>query len=222
MRLSLPRADLATYVANQITHFFPDRGLGSGELEPFLSNCLERVEHCFSRVKVKYFERAGEACFDHLHTDQYAAFLYLLSNTVHHDAGDPKIAAKLYALNKALHGVDIYFEVDLPSVFALQHPVGTVLGRAKYGNFFYVYQRCSVGSGVDGESPVIGNGVVMYGGSSIIGRCTVGSNCLLSTGTLAMDASIPDGSVVFGSSPHLVIKPGTRRMADQLFRTSEP
>ena len=37
---------------------------------------------------------------------------------------------KLFLLNKALHGCDIYYEVALPSVFLLVHPLGTVLGRA--------------------------------------------------------------------------------------------
>ena len=42
------------------------------------------------------------------------------------------IADKIYYLNKILHSVDIYHEVELPSTFFLEHPVGTVLGRAKY------------------------------------------------------------------------------------------
>src|SRR5205823_183490 len=98
-----------------------------------VDRAVERAEHCFSRINLKYFNDGATTRFDHLHTDQYAVFLYLLANTIFRAGGDTRLAAKVYALNKALHGVDAFYEVELPSVFAFQHPVGTVLGRGRYG-----------------------------------------------------------------------------------------
>jgi serine O-acetyltransferase len=95
--------------------------------------------------------------------------------------------------------------------------VGTVLGRATYGERFFCYQRCSIGASVDGAYPVIGSGVVMYGGSGIIGACRVGDDSLLSVNALVMDIDVPSGSVVFGSRPNLVIKRTKRRVADSIF-----
>jgi serine O-acetyltransferase len=103
-------------------------------------------------------------------------------------------------------------------VFAFQHPVGTVLGRGTYGNYFFVFQRCSVGSNRAGEYPKIGEGVVMFGGSAIIGASVVGDDCWLSLGSIVMDAQIPDRSVVFGHSPQLTIKPTSRDVVRDLFR----
>src|SRR5437588_860224 len=80
--------------------------------------------------------------------------------------GDPRLAACVYGLNKALHGLDVFYEVELPTIFAFQHPVGTVLGRAHYSNYLLVYQRCTVGSTLSGESPTFEPGVVLFGGSS--------------------------------------------------------
>ena len=34
-----------------------------------------------------------------------------------------------------MNGVDIFYSVNLSEVFCLTHPLGTVLGHAKYGNF---------------------------------------------------------------------------------------
>jgi serine O-acetyltransferase len=98
-----------------------------------------------------------------------------------------------------------------------QHPVGTVLGRAEYSDYLLVYQRCSVGANLTNTYPIIGPGVVMFGGSAVIGACRIEGNCWLSTGSLVMDAHIPDSSVVFGRSPALVVKPTERNVMRDIF-----
>jgi len=220
MRTTLSPEELKRYVAAQLSSFFPDTRVDSTALGPSLSHALERAEHCFSRVNQKYFREEGAVRFDHLHTDQYAMFLYLLSNSIHRNGGDERLAAKVYALNKALHGIDVYYEVELPDIFAFQHPVGTVLGRAQYGNYFFAYQRCSVGANLEGGYPRIGQGVVMFGGSAVIGAATIGDGCWLSVGATVLDANIPSRSVVFGRSPDLTVKPTRRDVLREMFRTT--
>jgi serine O-acetyltransferase len=217
VKLSLDARDLPGYIARQLSGILPDRDVAPADLAPLVAQALERAEYCFSRIRLKFFWEGDQVIFNHLHTDQYAAFLYLLSNSLYR-GGRRDLAARVYVLNKALHGLDAYFEVELPKVFAFQHPLGTVLGRGTYGERFFCYQRCSVGSSVDGAYPVIGSGVVMYGGSAIIGDCHIGDNALLSVNAVVMDADVPPGSVVFGSRPNLVIKATARRVADSIFR----
>ena len=147
-------------------------------------------------------------------------FLYLLSNSLHRE-GEAALASKAYALNKALHAIDVFYEVELPRVFFFQHPVGTVLGRGCYADYFMVYQRCSVGSNLDGVYPVFEEGVVMFGGSGVIGNCRVGANTWLSIGTLVMDRDVPPGSTVFGQGPNLVIKPARRDVRKYMFHAKE-
>jgi serine O-acetyltransferase len=122
-------------------------------------------------------------------------------------------------LNKALHSVDIFFEYMLPEVFVLQHPVGTVLGRAEYGNYLFVYQQCLVGVGIEGEIPVLGDGVVLFGGSSVIGESRVGSNVWVSAGTLILDGEVPDNSLVSGRSPDLAVRGTNRNVIRDLFQS---
>lgn len=217
MKLSLSVTDLATYLARQVSNFFPDQEVIGRDYRPFVDAALERVEHCFAEIKNKYFPERCETYFNHRHTDQYAMFLYLVSNTIYRRGGDLALAEKAYALNKALHALDVFYEVELPAVFFFQHPVGTVLGRGRYSDFFVVYQRCTVG-GNDGIYPVLGEGVVMYGGSSIIGDCPVGSNVWLAAGTVVIGESIPNDSVVFGQSPNLTIKPTRRNAVERFFK----
>lgn len=220
MITTLPAEDLTAYVAAQLGHFFPDREVGVGELTRYVDTALERMEANLSGQNRKYAREGGDVRFDHLHTDQYAAFLYYLSNTIHLTGGDRQLASKCYALNKALHSLDVYFEVELPEVFVLHHPVGTVLGRATYGNYLFVYQQCLVGMEIDGSSPVLGEGVVLFGGSSIIGGCKLGSNVWVSAGSLIRNRDIPENSVVSGRYPDLEIKTTQKSVLNDLFRRS--
>jgi serine O-acetyltransferase len=217
MKTSLPAAELASYVARQMSALFPDRTVEGPSLGPFVDDALGRVERCFSAIGQKYYRDEGGPLFDHRHTDQYASFLYFLSNSIHRRQGDLALASKAYALNKALHALDVFYEVELPEIFAFQHPVGTVLGRGSYANYFFVYQRCSIGANLKGEYPRLGEGVVMYGGSAVIGDSCVEGNCWLSMGTIVMDEDVPRDSVVFRRSPSLVIKETRRNVVRDLF-----
>jgi serine O-acetyltransferase len=154
---------------------------------------------------------------NHLYTDQYAVFLYYLSNTLNR-RGNSELASKAYIVNKALSGADLFYEVELPEIFAVQHPVGTVLGRGKFANHMLVYQRCSVGANLDNVYPTFREGVVMYGGSAVIGKCEIGPNTWLSIGTTVMDQDVPGNCVVFGRSPNLVIKPTKRNVQRDIFK----
>ena len=218
MKLSLSREDLVGYVGRQLDNSFPDGSAAAPALAHFVGPTLERVEHCFERVRMKSFHDAAGARFSHTHGDQYAIFLYYLANTIHRLGGDLRLAEKTYLLNKTLHGLDAFYEVALPDIFALVHPVGTVLGRARYADYFCAYHNCAVGSNLSQEAPTFGRGVVLFGASRVIGRCTIGDNCLVATGTVVLDTSAPDNSVIFGNYPNTTSKPTRWNVIRDIFR----
>ena len=217
MRLSLPRTDLALYVRNQFENLFPD-GADLGDLQKFVDLALGRIEHCFSRVRLKGFFSDGEARFSHWHSDQYAIFLYYLANSAFCEKPGHPVADKAYALNKALHALDAYYEVGLPDVFAVQHPVGTVLGRAAYSDYFICYHNCTVGANLDNDYPAFGRGTVMYGGSRVIGKTALGDNTLVSTGAIVIDGgAIEPDSVLHGIHPNARRSPTRRNVIREIF-----
>lgn len=57
--------------------------------------------------------------------------------------GDTVLADKIYYLNKMMNSVDLFYEIELPMHFGLEHPLGTIMGRAKFGDYFYFYQQCT-------------------------------------------------------------------------------
>lgn len=169
-----------------------------------IEEALKRVEKSFTHIRNKYFSQKGEAYFDPFHSAQYAQFLYYLSNTVYHH-GDPRLAAKLYYLNKMLNSVDWYYEVELPSIFFADHPLGSIMGRAKYSDRFVFLQGCSVGQNKN-VYPTIGENVLMHPNSCIFGNCNIGENVEIAAQTVIIDQDIPANSIVFGRSPNLVIR----------------
>ncbi len=119
--------------------------------------------------------------------------------------GGKNLADKIYYLNKIMNSVDIYHEVALPESFFLEHPVGTVLGRARYQDGFMAYQNCTVGGNKD-YYPTLGQNFKMMSGSKILGNSHVGDNVTLAANTYVKDTDIPDGVTVFGSTPNLIFK----------------
>lgn len=101
-----------------------------------------------------------------------------------------------YRLNRML-GVDLYYEVKLPRTLMLVHPVGTVLGRATYGEYLCVYQNVGVGSDLDGNRPKFGDGVVLFPGAKVLGNTVIGSNVFITANTVVQNCEIPDNMIVF-------------------------
>ncbi|MDB6074366.1 MAG: transferase hexapeptide repeat containing protein, partial [Verrucomicrobiaceae bacterium] len=118
--------------------------------------------------------------------------------------GVPTLADRVYYLNKALNGMDLFYEVEMPAIFSLDHPVGSVLGRAVYGDYFSFSQGCTVGNN-RGVYPTLGTNVRMLSDSKVIGKCTIGDNVILSAGCYVKDTDVPSCSLVFGTSPNLTI-----------------
>jgi serine O-acetyltransferase len=207
VRLTLSHKSLASYVTRQVNYLFDDgQPIQEDDIQYLLPQALNRLEHCFVHINNKYFFDGTSAIFNHLHGDQYAMFLYLLCSTAHRVAAPNSLPAKLFLLNKSLHGIDAFYEVELPSIFLFVHPLGTVLGRGNYADYFLVYQRCGVGSNHD-IYPTLGPYTTLRPGSSILGQCTLGRNNTLAAESLLLDRNLSNDSVYIGNPRDYVIRP---------------
>ncbi len=189
--------------------FFYSQGmdLDHKELKNGVDIALIRTGYCFSKVNNKYYRQAGIPRLDPYHTGQYSIFLYYLSNTLYslnaNNGGG--IAPKVYSLNKMLHCIDVFYEVNLPDIFYLDHPIGSVIGRASFSDYFQFRQNCTVGNN-HGKFPRFGKNVQLWSNVSVIGDCNVGDNVIFSSNTFVKDQDIPSNSLVFGKSPDIIIK----------------
>ena len=207
MQLEIPRARLIQLVGRQLDSLFMyDPPMEQHVLAAAIDGALERCDFCFSHTANKYYRRNGETYFNPFHSGQYSIFLYYASHAVFVLSPESRtLADRLYYLNKALNGLDLYYEVAMPAIFALDHPVGSVIGRANYGDYFFFSQNCTVGNN-KGVYPRIGRYVKMMSGAKLVGRCRVGDCVILAANAYVKDVDIPACSLVFGSSPDLAIK----------------
>lgn len=110
-----------------------------------------------------------------------------------------------------MNNVDWYHGVKFPDHMMAEHPLGSIMGRAEYGDYFFVLQGTNVGGNgyrEDGRPyyPTIGRCCTMYPNSTVIGRSVIGDNVIISAGTYVKDEVIPDNCMVFGRTPNLIIK----------------
>ena len=174
---------------------------------PILKRLEKKTKQCFSANNSKYYAKYKnkEIPFTVYNSTQYTVFLYFLSYVAYMTDRADKVAEKIYYLNKVLNSIDIFYEIEMPSIFGVEHPLGSVMGRAKYSDYFFFYQGCTVG-GSGGHYPVIGKNVLMYSNSKILGKSIIGDNVIISANTYIKDAIIPNNSIIFGQSPNIIIK----------------
>lgn len=212
--LNLHSTRLASFVRRQLLNLLPtEEGADSGLIDAHLPAALARLERCINGVKVW---QPGQ--FDILHSSQYCIFLYYLANTIWRHEQTAGICTRLFLLNKALNGIDCFYEIELPEVFFIGHSVGIVLAKATYGNHLVLYQNSTVGKN-HGVAPIIEDRVVMYPNTAVIGRCRIGSGSLISQGVGIVNQNTPGGSVVFRrDGRNLIFKPLTRDVFADFFR----
>lgn len=169
---------------------------------------LEEMENSYSAVSSDKFYNNNRMVFSPYYSVTWMIFLYRLSYLLgiennNHEAGI------VYYLNKIMHSIDWFYQVKLPVHFMAEHPLGSVLERARYGDYLFVYQGTTVGGNRKDNKlyyPVIGNNVVMYANSSVLGNSNIGNNVIISANSYLINENIPSNCIVFGQSPNICIK----------------
>lgn len=120
------------------------------------------------------------------------------------------LAEQVYYLNKIMHGVNFFYAINLPEHFCVEHPIGSILGRAEYGDYFLIYQGVTIGGSYDKdgkiEYPKLGNNVTCFSNSSILGNCKIGNNVIIGANTQIVNRDIPANSKVIYKDGNIVIK----------------
>ena len=209
--VNLPANQLVSYVQAQIQHFFPtgdDPQLAL--IDTHCAAALKRLDTCVSQVRLW---TPGQ--FDILHSSQYCTFLYYLSNTIWRAEQARSVCTKLFLLNKALNGIDCFYEIELPEVFFIGHSVGIVLAKATYGNHLVLYQNSTVGKN-HGIAPVLEDGVILYPNTAVIGKCLVRQGSVIAQGVGVVNSDTQANRIAFRSTDGSLVfkKPGHHYLAD--------
>jgi serine O-acetyltransferase len=220
MNLSLPINEFKFYISSQLNHFFPDGNVvKSSDLGSSFDFTIERLEFCFDKTILDKYKKNNSTYFNHLYSDQYLMFLWFLSNSVWKLTSNIELSNKIFYLNKCLHSFDCMYNTELPDIFIISHGVGTILGKAKYNNFFVAMQGCTVGTDGNFDYPVFGKGVSLTSNSSVIGKCTIGDKVTISSRVSLYKQNIPSSSLVYNniSTGLLTIKNSESHFINKVF-----
>lgn len=201
--------EILSQIERQLQNFFIE--IDMTYIEKCAAEAYQKCLHALGAFHNKYLNVDGIPHFSLNHSGCWAIYLYYLSNSMSKIEEAQASAQQIYYLNKVMHGVDWYCEVDLPQHFMCEHPIGSVLGRATYGDYLFIYQGVTIGASTNMKTgkmsyPVLGNNLLMYSDSKILGNSQIGNNVVLSANACVLNQNIPDDSIVFGISPNLVIK----------------
>lgn len=214
MVFTIPKEDIFAQLLMQLkSHFFiseDEKSIIEEHFDHAIASCEENFSHSANKYFFAEVDGVIQCRFNPFHSVQYMTFLYYLSHDIFINANAEQLCDKIYYLNKIFHSVDLFYAIDLPAHFGAEHPLGAVMGRAKYSNGFFFYQGCTVGGtrGKQGQLyyPELGKNVHMYCNSSILGNCHIGNDVKIGAGCIVKNQDVPDNCTVFGESPNLIIK----------------
>ena len=113
------------------------------------------------------------------------------------------LAYVLSYVNLVLYRVEIALRSEIGPGLEIPHG-NCVIGALRIGSGFSIFQGCTIGSRagnlenpqepVGEDRPVIGDNVVMYANSVVVGPIVIGSNCTIGANTLVMQ-NMADGQV---------------------------
>ena len=209
------RESLLDYVVRQQATVTPD-----GREEPFRKACDAHFDEALARLSVCIEAcapwRAGE--FNVLQSSQHTIFLDYLANTIWRRSGETAAPVRLFLMNKAFNGIDLFYEIAMPPVFYIGHSLGIVLAKAEYGSHLVLYQGVTVGRHKD-QIPKIGERVVLYPGSSVAAGAVIEDDAVLSQGVRVIGRHVPQGQMVFAAGPgELVFRPRPDDLLSEYFR----
>lgn len=101
------------------------------------------------------------------------------------------------------YGIYISPNASIDVGMKLPHPTGIVIGNGvKIGKNCTIYQQVTFGGARLGDAqknfyPCVGDNVVFFAGSKIIGKISIGSNCVIGANSVVIK-DVPEGSTVVG------------------------
>ncbi len=227
MELSLHKENLKKYLQRQLENHFPDRKTGKyfrgKDVDHAFDMGLCRLENCFKHVILPaYSNDAGQTFFSHLHSDQYAQFLYYFMNSLWKESQNRLICDKTMLLLRDLNGIFMTYKCEMPDIFLFQHAVGTVVGNAVFSDYLLILQNVTINTGVEQDrlgTVKIGRGVTRSPGAKIISDEPIGDRVNIGVDAVVYKTKIEnDKTVIRDREGKIVIRDNKFCMAQRHFR----
>jgi len=123
-----------------------------------------------------------------------ATFCYSIARELYLSNNEEE-ALEFSSLGFSLTSIEIYYTSQIGSYFKINHGIGTVIGaHTKIGNNALLHHSITIGEKNGGRAE-IGNKVIIYPGTIIVGPIKIGDNSIIGA-NLFIDKSYPDNSII--------------------------
>lgn len=174
------------YAFNNQIKLFINSKIDIRNYSRILKMAIEKYLYCLSNKSIKHIPinilNSG---------DEYTSFLVFLSREAYLN-NCIELAEVSYLLNRRINNFECFYTREIPEIFHLDHPIGSVIGQAKLSNFLVIYQGVTIGGDLKLRYPKIKEGVVLFAKASVIGNCNVGSNCAIGANSQLFQKDLQD------------------------------
>lgn len=224
MKQTLSAEELAAFTQKQLDFYIPDGyTIDEASWKNAIHTALERCDHCFQHILIPQYKTPdGESAFSHLHRDQYAVFLYFLGNTLWTRYGQKQLCDKLLNLQSILHSFFLSYKCEMPNVFVLAHPIGSIIGNANYSDGLYISQNVTINTHTDASGNIdlyIGKGGFFSPNVTVIGNQPIGDRVSIGANVLIYNQKIEHDHTCINENGQLKIRPRLHKncFAQQIF-----
>jgi Serine acetyltransferase len=167
-----------------------------------------------SKIKSSYYSNDSNGILRINFLDHYVILTYRLSHFLY-KLNMIELAEAVYYSTRLRGNIDLFYTTEIDSFFIPTHALGTIVdSHVKYGKLFRIYDNVHIGPysflGKKPEEwvhPIFGDYVTLLASSKVYGKCVIGNNVIVSSGTTIINEEIPDNCIVMGNSPNLYFMP---------------
>lgn len=114
--------------------------------------------------------------------------------------------ADLYSLvGRNIGQMELFYSSHIGRGLKINHGCGSVIGaRCVIGDNCLIHQNCTLGDR-DGGRPTLGNNVIMYAGSMVLGDVKIGDNTIIGANSIVI-SDFPANSILVGTPARNIAK----------------
>jgi serine O-acetyltransferase len=206
-------SDFAIAVVNRLKKTMDLPGYFSDVIDSGIHSANSRFTYCYNSQKNKY-------SLSPFHVDSALTYLVYLASSIYQTVEHPSckiVADAVYYYLRSHFHIDVYPSRIIPPEILFVHPLGSILGNARFGRRLVVYQQVTVGGNPKLEYPVIGDDVVLFSKSSVLGRSVIGNNCAVGAGVILNNQIVADDTIVYLDNGCLKQKQNTHSNRERFF-----
>ena len=190
----------------KINHYFTDKYV----IKLFTQICNDLLKQ-HSKIRDKFYSYRNKGILDLSFMDHFLILSYRLSFLFSKQKKYAELANAIFYWSRFRTGCNIFYKVNINKYFYPIHPFGTIISpHAKYGKGLQIYHNVTIGH-YTLEDPVrssfsgipkkraklkIGDWVIIFSNSTVMGNSVIGDNVILGLGTKIINRNVPSNTTV--------------------------